>query len=297
MAMNQTQIRPPSFTAVVGIVIGLAVLVLISASVVVVPAGERAVVFDNFRGVLPGVRGEGMTFVMPFVQKAVRYDVKTQTYNVGTSDTEANSQGVGVGEPAIEARTADGQTMQVELSVRFQPEEENLWKLHREVGTDYVYKIIIPELRSVVRTVIAQYNVMDVYSAKRMEIQMRMDATLKKTFSNYHLRLNEILIRNTRFSDEFQKAIEAKQVALQEAQRMDYVLQKELQEKKRKVIEAQGDAEAIRTRGQALSANPRLIQYEYVQKIAPGIKAIIADQKTIMNFSNLFDAPAAPGGK
>lgn len=254
-------------------------------------------VFDNFRGVLPGVRGEGMTFVMPFVQKAVRYDVKTQTYNVGTSDTETNSQGVGVGEPAIEARTADGQTMQVELSVRFQPEEENLWKLHREVGTDYVYKIIIPELRSVVRTVIAQYNVMDVYSAKRMEIQMRMDATLKKTFSNYHLRLNEILIRNTRFSDEFQKAIEAKQVALQEAQRMDYVLQKELQEKKRKVIEAQGDAEAIRTRGQALSANPRLIQYEYVQKIAPGIKAIIADQKTIMNFSNLFDAPAAPGGK
>lgn len=121
MAFNDAQIRPPSFSAVVGVVIGLAVLVFVSASVVIVSAGERAVIFDNFRGVLPGVRNEGMTFVLPFVQKAVRYDVKTQTYNVGTSDADAGA--AGITEPAIEARTADGQTVQMELSVRFRPDE------------------------------------------------------------------------------------------------------------------------------------------------------------------------------
>lgn len=286
MAFNDAQIRPPSFSAVVGVVIGLAVLVFVSASVVIVSAGERAVIFDNFRGVLPGVRNEGMTFVLPFVQKAVRYDVKTQTYNVGTSDADAGA--VGITEPAIEARTADGQTVQMELSVRFRPNEEELWKLHREVGPNYAYKIIVPEIRSVIRTVVAQYNVMDVYSGKRTEIQQRLDEGLRTTFDRYYIELQEVLIRNTRFSDEFQKAIEAKQVALQEAQRMEYVLQKEKQEKERKIIEAQGEAESMRVRGQALASNPRLIQYEYVQKLTPGIKGVVTDQQTIMNFSNLF---------
>jgi len=290
MALDNRQIRPPSFSAMVGIVIGLAVLIFASASVVIVPAGERAVIFDNFRGVLPGVRGEGMTFVMPFVQKAIKYDVKTQTFNVGTTDAEQTTGGYN--EAAIEARTADGQTVQVELSVRFQPMEAELSKLHQEVGPSYVYKIIIPEIRSVIRTVVALYNVMDVYSSKRLEIQKQMDTSLRTSFKKYYIHLNEVLIRNTRFSEEFQKAIEAKQVALQDAQRMQYVLQKEKQEKARKIIEAEGEAKSMEIRGHALAANPRLIQYEYVQKLTPGVKAVITDQKTIMNFSSLFDSKA-----
>lgn len=290
MAFNEGQIRPPSFSAVVGIVVGLAVLVFVSASVVIVPAGERAVIFDNLRGVLPDVRNEGMTFVLPFVQKAVRYDVRTHTYNLGTNDADAGSGGAS--EAAIDARTKDGQTVRLELSVRYQPRADDLWKLHQEVGQTYLYKIIVPEVRSVVRTIVAQYDVMDVYSSKRLLIQGRIEESLRKTFDKYYITMNEILIRNTVFSDEFQKAIEAKQVALQEAQRMDYVLQKESQEKKRKIIEAEGDAQSIRIRGQALAANPRLIQYEYVQKLTPGIKSVITDQQTIMNFSNLFDDKA-----
>lgn len=286
MAINNNEsMRPPSFTTIMVAVIVLAALVILSASVKIIPAGERAVVFDNFRGVLEGVRNEGMTLIVPFVQKTINYDVKTQTYNVGTSD---NAGGTG-SEGPIEARTADGQTVQVELSVRFQPEEAELWKLHKEVGQSYEAKIILPEIRGVVRTIVAQYSVMDVYSVKRLELQKRMEDALRKTFERYYIRLNDVVIRNTRFSEDFQKAIEAKQVALQEAQRMEYVLQKEKQEKQRKIIEAEGDASSIKIRGQALAANPRLIQYEYVQKLTPGIKGVITDQKTIMNFSNLFN--------
>ena len=75
---------------------------------------------------------------------------------------------------------------------------------------------------------------------------------------------------------------------------MQYVLQKEQQEKARKIIEAEGEAKSMEIRGRALAANPRLIQYEYVQKLAPGIKAVITDQRTIMNFSSLFEAGKTP---
>ncbi len=292
MAFNDGQVRPPSFTAIIGGVIFLAVLVVISTSVVIVPAGERAVVFDNFRGVLPNTRNEGMTFVVPFVQRPTYYDVKTQTYNLGTNDTQGNVGGDN-NESSIEARTSDGQTVHVELSVQFHPEAATLPELHKKIGRDYVDKIIVPAIRSEVRAVIGKYTVESVYSENRQEIENKIESNLKTIFERNFIVLQDVLIRNTRFSEEYQKAIEAKQVALQEAERMQYVLQKQRQEKERKIVEAQGEAEAIRIKGQALSANPRLIQYEYVQKIAPGVKAVIADQKTIMNFSNLFESTPA----
>lgn len=293
MAFNEGQARPPSFTAIIGGVIFLAVLVVISTSVVIVPAGERAVVFDNFRGVLPNTRNEGMTFVVPFVQRPTYYDVKTQNYNLGTNDTQNNIGGDN-NENAIEARTSDGQTVSVELSVQFHPKADQLPDLHKKIGRDYVEKIIVPAIRSEVRAVIGKYSVESVYSKDRQEIETKIEENLKGIFERNYIVMQDVLIRNTRFSEEYQKAIEAKQVALQESERMQYVLQKQRQEKQRKIVEAEGEAQSIRIKGQALSANPRLIQYEYVQKIAPGIKAVIADQKTIMNFSNLFDSEPAP---
>ena len=289
MAFNSGESRPPSFTAIIGGVIFLAVLVVVSSSVVIVPAGERAVVFDNFQGVLDKTRNEGMTFVVPFVQQPTYYDVKTQTYNLGTNDTQ-NNLGGDNNENAIEARTSDGQTVHVELSVQFHPKADTLPELHKTIGRDYVGKIIVPAIRSEVRAVIGKYTVESVYSENRQEIENKIEENLKSIFDRNHIVLQDVLIRNTRFSEEYQKVIEAKQVALQEAERMQYVLQKQRQEKERKIVEAQGEAEAIRIKGQALSANPRLIQYEYVQKIAPGVKAVIADQKTIMNFSNMFES-------
>ena len=69
---------------------------------------------------------------------------------------------------------------------------------------------------------------------------------------------------------------------------MKYVLEKEELEKKRKIIEAEGEAESIRLKGRALSENPRLIQYEYVKLISPKVQAIITDQNTIINLSEFL---------
>jgi len=71
---------------------------------------------------------------------------------------------------------------------------------------------------------------------------------------------------------------------------MKYELEREELEKQRKIIEAQGEAEAIRLKGQALARNPALIQYEYVQKLSPNVQAIITDGKTIMSIGEIFKA-------
>ncbi len=258
----------------------LAIIVL-SKAILVVNAGERAVVMNKVTGVEERTLGEGLHFLIPGIQEPTIYSVRTQTYTMA----QEGSRNVRTTDDApLVSLTSDGQKITMDMSVRYNLIPEKVWKLHQKVGPYYEEKIIKPEVRSVARNTISTYPVLDVYSEKRMEIQNQIQEQLKKTLENYDINLSEVLIRNVKFSEEFARAIEMKQVALQEAERMKYVLEKEKQEKQRKIIEAQGEAEAIKEKGTALRANPQLIQYEYVQKLTPGIKTVITDQTSIMNF-------------
>jgi regulator of protease activity HflC (stomatin/prohibitin superfamily) len=97
-----------------------------------------------------------------------------------------------------------------------------------------------------------------------------------------------VLLRNVQFSADFQQAIENKQIAQQQAQAMKYILEKQEMEKKRKIIEAEGESESLRLKGKALADNPSLIQYEYIKLLSPNIQAIVTDQNTIFNFSDFI---------
>jgi len=145
-----------------------------------------------------------------------------------------------------------------------------------------------PEVRSIVRMVVSEYPVLDVYSGKRMLIQSEIEKGLSASFKKSYIICDEMLLRNVQFSTDFQQAIENKQIAQQEAQRMVYVLEKQEMEKKRKIIEAEGESEALRLKGKALADNPSLIQYEYIKLLAPNIQAIVTDQNTIFNFSDFI---------
>lgn len=274
----------PMFTTLGCVAVFLTASAAALSSVVIVPAGHRAAVFNCMNGVEPRTLSEGTHFMFPFLQSATKYDVRTQTYTMCHVQDEGDVKG----DDSIAALTKDGQTIKMDLSLRYLIVSADVWRLHQEVGPEIIGKIIRPEAQTVVRNCIAKYTVTELYSADREHIQMRMTEEMRKGLTKYHIQLSEVLIRNISFSDDFTKAVEQKQVALQEAERMKYVLQKEESEKSRKVIAATGEAEAIRRRGEALRENPLLIRYEYVQKLAPNIKVVVADQKTIMSMGDLL---------
>jgi prohibitin 2 len=262
---------------------------LLAQCIVIVPAGHRMVVFNNISGVEETALNEGMNFLIPFVQTPILYDVRTHTYTMSATYNEGDIKG----DDAVSVLTSDGQVAKLDVSVRFHLIPEDVWRLHKTLGPSFVEKIIRPESRTVARNVVSGFTVTELYSSKRQVIQSELNQEMTKSFGKYHIALEEVLIRNVSFSEAFANAIEQKQVALQEAERMKYVLQKEESEKQRKIIEATGEAEAIRLRAIVLKQNPQLIQYEYVQKITPGIQAIITDQKTILNMSDFLSS----GGK
>jgi regulator of protease activity HflC (stomatin/prohibitin superfamily) len=249
----------------------LFVLFLIFRPYVIVPAGQRAVVFSLTTGVLEKELGEGFNVLVPVIQEPFLYDVRTRTYSM----SRVHWEGEVPGDDSLAALTADGQTVAVDISVRFRPDAENVWRLHKEVGTDYVNKVLRPEIRSQTRAAISEFPVTEVYSAERQAVEDRIESRLRESLERTYLKIDEVLLRDIRFSPAFATSIENKQIAQQNAQRMEYVLEKTQKEREQRIIEAEGEAQAIELKGRAVAENARVVQYDYVRKVAPNVRTII----------------------
>ena len=267
---------------IIMIAIAIFAIVVLANTVLVVDAGYMAVIFNQLTGGLSS-RDQGTHILVPGLQKPTLYDARVQTFTM----SESYGEGEAKGDEALEGLTKDGQVVKLDVSVRFHIDKPRLAELHQTVGIGYVDKVVRPHVRNVIRLAVSAYPVTEVYTEKRIEIQNTSMRELEPRLKTNFLVLDEVLIRRVTFSVEFQKAIEQKQIAQQEAQRMQYVLERERQEKDRKIIEAQGEAESIRLKGEALASNPALIQYEYVQKITPGITTIITDGKSILSLGDI----------
>lgn len=258
-------------------------------SFVVVGAGERAVVFNRFSGVQRGALGEGLHMLLPWVQSATIYDVKTHTYTMSASKNEANAT-IGDANDALLALTSDGLPVTLEMSVQFHPDPNKVSELHQTIGPEYIDKVVRPQTSAHVRMVVSKYPVTSVYGAQRGKIAEQINTRLRALFAQNDIVLENALLRDVAFSPQFQQAIERKQVAEQEVARMAFVVQQADKERRRKIIQAEGEAESIRLKARALARNPGLTQYEYVQNLPSNVKTIITDGRTIVNLGDISSA-------
>ncbi len=261
------------------IVGAIVVLNLLGHSIVAVGAGERAVIFSELSGVLPMQLGEGWHLIVPGIWRPTKYDVRKHTWTI-TIGEKLPQIGQAPAEPELTALTRDGQMVTLDESVVYHPDPSAVWRLHQRVGPNYLDKVLRPEVRSVCRMVISQYAVTEVYSGRRQEIQARITEELTGKLKQWDIILDEVLLRNVQFSPEFQQAVEAKQVAIQEYERMVYVLETAEKTRQKTVIEAEGEAQSLRLQGEALRQNPLALNYEYARKIAPGVQGIITSKAT-----------------
>jgi prohibitin 2 len=275
--------------AVIAGVIVVAALILLNSSTVIIGAGERGVVYSKTGGVLQGTYGEGLHLVVPFVWEVIPYDVRSQTYTLGAFARPAELAG---GEP-LYATTSDGQQVILDLSLRYHLDPDQVWRIHQSIGQDYVVKIIKPQIRGDARIVVANYPGIEIFSKQRYALEQALFRRLSANLAPQSIIVEEVLVRNITFSEQFQRAIEQKQISQQDALRMDYVVKKQRQEKAQAIIVATGDAEAIRLKGRALASYPELVQWEYVNKLPTNVNVVVTDAQTIINLGELFKQPAA----
>src|SRR5437762_455104 len=269
----------------IGIAAGLLVLLLIlTTSIRVVPVGHALVIFNtvtkSFR-----LGRQGITFVPPFISVTQDYDLRRLEYTMSGVSGEGRKSDI---DDSLWSPTQEGLQVGIDLTIWHHLDLERLIAIHQKIGPDYEEKIIRPAVRSVIRLVISEYAVMDVYSSKRAQIQDEINVKIKALIEKDGFMVDEVVLRDVRFTAEFAKAIEAKQIAQQSAEQMRYTLEKEQKEAERKVIEAQGRANAIEVINKALAQNPNYIKYLYVDKLSDKVSVIVSDQSTIMDLKGML---------
>ena len=232
--------------------------VLIS-SVVQIDAGQVGVK-KLFGKVQNDVLQSGLHMINPLVE-VIRLDIKTQNYTM----SGVHDEGVKAADDAIRVLTADGLEVTIDLTVLFRLTESDAPKLVKETGINYVDKIVRPLTRTKIRDNSVYYDAISLYSSKRDEFQNRIFKTIEDDFKKRGLFLEQLLVRNITLPQSVKATIEGKINAEQEAQKMQFVLQKEKQEAERKRVEAQGIADYQRIINQGLT--DQQLQYEQIKAL------------------------------
>jgi regulator of protease activity HflC (stomatin/prohibitin superfamily) len=244
--------RPIKLAGIILMLIGLAV-----ASMVQIEAGQVGVK-KLFGKVQPEVLGSGLHFINPLLV-IVDLDVKTQNYTMsGIQDERARAA-----DDPIHVLTSDGLEVVIDLTVLYRLIPSEAPKLVQETGTDYIDKIVRPIARTKIRDNAVYYQAVELYSTKRDEFQDRIFKSIENDFKERGLLLEQLLVRNITLPQSVRTAIELKINAEQEAQKMQFVLQKERQEAERKRVEAQGIADYQRIINQGLT--DKQLQYEQIK--------------------------------
>ena len=240
-------------------VVGLVLLALgiSTACIVQIEAGQVGVQ-KLFGKVQDNVLNSGLHFINPLVD-VIKLDTKTQNYTMSGVQDEGHK----TGDDAIRVLTADGLEVTIDLSVLYRVIPGDAPKLLSQTGNDYEDKIVRPITRTRIRDNAVYYDAVALFSSKRDEFQQRIFKTIETDFNKRGLLLENLLVRNIALPQSVKATIEQKINAEQDAQKMQFVLQKEKQEAERKRVEAQGIADYQRIISESLT--DKQLQYESIK--------------------------------
>lgn len=192
---------------------------------ITVPAGHKGVLFRTIAGgtVTDKYFDEGLIFIFPWDEMYV-YDTRVIS-----------------GQDSIEALTEDGLQVRAEISYRYRPKIDSLGLMHKNLGEDYADKIIVPHVTAATRDVISRYRIDALYTTSRSDIQEDMLVQVRSQVDAvYSITTLDLIVRNITLDETVEQAISDKLVKEQEMLGYDFLIEKELREEERKLIEARG---------------------------------------------------------
>ena len=242
------QIPRTNYIAIGGIALSLLVgITLLKSSFVTVNPGERGVVI-RLGKVQNSILDEGTHPILPFITSIKRINVRIQK-----TDIEAS------------AGTKDLQSVTTNIALNWHIEPSKVNKIYQQIGDeqDLVTRIITPALNEVLKASTPKRTAEEILT-KRAELKDEIDQEIQKRLAGYGIHVDDVALVNVAFSSEFAKAIEAKQIAEQQAKQAEYEALKASKEAQAEINRAKGQAEAQRLMRQTLT--PELLQKQAIEK-------------------------------
>merc|ERR1719343_1652817 len=240
-------------------------------SIYTVEGGHRAIIFNRVIGMKPHIYNEGLNFNIPWFERPVVYDIRTRPVNLQTL-----------------TGSKDLQMVTIAVRVLHKPDPSKLVWIYRMLGTNYDERILPSIMNESAKAIVARYNANELLT-KRDQVSREVSVDLQRRAAKFNVILDDVAITHLSFSPEYARAVEAKQVAQQDAEKAKYVVLGSQQEKKTIITRARGEAESAELIGLAVKKNPGFMKLRRIDA-ARDIADIVAKSgnKVYLNADSLL---------
>ena len=241
--------------------------------------GQRQVgIVYNFSGTIAGGKKDpGVVVTWPW-QHIKRENVGIQSEEF---DLDASNAAVSQDQQPIYAR----------LFVNFQVEPLDVIGLYKRVGPDWKHILLDARVLQDFKEVTSEYETPEL-TTHRAEVRKTTRERLAAELAPYDVKIVDVFLKNVGFSAAYTRAVEQKQVQVQQALQAEAKVAQSKAEAQQKVATARGDATAIQLKGRALRNNPEILQLEAIDKLNPNAQLVICTGATCPSF-----LPSAAGLK
>lgn len=243
----------------------------VTQSVFTVDGGHRAIIFNRIGGIQKDVFAEGLHFRIPWIQYPIIYDIRSRPRKISSP-----------------TGSKDLQMVNISLRVLARPDAVMLPTVYRMLGTDYDERVLPSICNEVLKSVVAKFNASQLIT-QRQQVSLLVRRELTERARDFNIILDDVSITELSFGKEYAAAVEAKQVAQQEAQRAMFTVEQAVQERQQKIVHSEGEAEAAKMLGEAISKNPGYLKLRKIRAAQNIARTIAASQNRVyLNANSLM---------